>query len=121
GDRFTEVVEEWLAAAGRLIFGIADHGIQMLDRHALLVAGLLIDEVIEFCSIRITIEQKAVGGQAIPSGASNLLIVPLDAFGEIEVNHKTNVGLVDAHPERNRSHDDLGVVAGKGFLIPATL
>src|SRR5687767_15625460 len=82
GDRFTKVIEQWLAAAGRFILCVADDGIQMLDRHALLGAGFLVDKIVEFCSIRVTIQQQAMGGQTIPPGATDLLIVPLDAFGE---------------------------------------
>src|SRR5258706_5536422 len=37
------------------------------------------------------------------------------------MHHKAHIGLVDAHPERNRGDHDLSVIADEGLLIAAAL
>ena len=38
---------------------------------------------------------------------SSLLVIALEGLWKRVVEHKPHIGLVDAHPECNRRHDDL--------------
>ncbi len=58
-------------------------------------------------------------GQTVAPGASDLLIIAFDAFGQVEVNDEAHIGLVDAHAKRDGGNDDLCIIADEGFLIPA--
>ena len=59
--------------------------------------------------------------QAIAPGAADLLVVALDAFGQIVMQDKAHIRLVDAHAKGNGGDDDLGIVADEGFLVAAAL
>ena len=117
GVRFAEVVEKRFAAARPFVLRKTDDRIQMLDRNALFVALFLVDEIIDLCDVRITVEQGAIRGQSVASCASDLLIITLDALRQIEVNDEAHIRLVDAHAERDGGDDDLRVVADERLLI----
>src|SRR5512141_765771 len=59
--------------------------------------------------------------QAIPSCTADLLVIPFDAFWQIEVNNKAHIRFVDAHAERNGGDNELRVVADEGLLVLAAL
>ncbi len=115
--RFAEVVEQRFAATGQLVFRIADNGIQMSNRDAFFIAFFLVDEIVDLGDIRIAVKQGAVRGQTIAPRAPDFLIITFDALGQIVVDDKAHVRLVDAHPKGDGGDDDLRVVAGEGFLI----
>ena len=50
-------------------------------------------------------EEMAPGGQPVPAGPPDLLDVRLERLGHVVVDDGADVGLVDAHPEGNGSHD----------------
>ena len=85
------------------------------------LANTLIVEVVEKALVQFDIgprvEHHAVARQAIASGAADLLIPRLDVLRHVAVNHETHVRLVDAHPECDRRHDDVDVVALECFLV----
>src|SRR5258706_3882977 len=93
----------------------------MLNRNAFFVALFLVDEVVEFGDVRITIKQQTMRGQTVTPGATDFLIITFDALGQIEVNDKTYVGLVDAHAERDGGNNNLRIIADEGFLIFAAI
>ncbi len=51
-------------------------------------------------------EQFDDGRRSVPTGASDLLAVALQALGQVVVIDVAHVGLVDAHAESDRRHDD---------------
>ena len=57
---------------------------------------------------------------AIAAGAARLLIVGLDAFGHVVVDHIAHVGLVDAHAKGVGGDHHLDVIIDKGALALAT-
>ena len=58
-----------------------------------------------------------VGRQAVAAGAAGLLVVALDALGQVEVRDEAHVGLVDAHAEGDgRDHHD-AVLAQEAVLV----
>src|ERR1041385_6471885 len=89
----------------------------MLNRHMLLVAFFLINEIRELRNIGVTVKEQTVSRQTVTSCAPNFLIITLDALGKVEVNHKPDIRFVDPHAECDRSYNDLHVIADKRFLI----
>src|SRR5215212_6399301 len=118
---FAEVLEKRLAAAGPFIFRILHDRIQMLHGNALLTTFFLINKIGELGNVSVTVKQDAVRLQTVAPGTSDFLVVTLDTFGQVEVNDKTDIRLVDAHPKCDRGNDDLGIIADKGFLIHSPL
>ena len=58
-----------------------------------------------------------MGAQAIPPGAADLLVIAFDALGQVVMQHKAHVGLVDAHAKGDGGHDDLHIIADEQLLI----
>ncbi len=50
-------------------------------------------------AIRKVVHQHRARGLPVAAGASDLLVVRLDAAGQRQVHHRADVGLVHAHPE----------------------
>ena len=67
--------------------------------------------------VLLAVEQQTIRRQAIPPGPADLLVVALDVLGQVEVQHKAHVGLVDAHAEGDRGHHHRHVCAGELALI----
>ena len=53
------------------------------------------------------VEHQAAGRLAVAAGAARLLVIRLQAAGDVVVDDEADVGLVDAHAEGVRGHDDL--------------
>ena len=101
--------------------GKTDEGAQKIIRHPLLMLRFLLDEVLDLLDIRIAEEKQAMGGQTVPSGASDLLVVAFDILGQVKVDDEAHVGFVDAHAKGDGGDNDLHVVADEGFLIAVAL
>src|SRR5690606_301019 len=63
------------------------------------------------------VRHEGVGRLAVAAGAARLLVVALEALGQVEVRHEANVGLVDAHAERDGGYHDHPVLAQETFLV----
>ena len=61
-------------------------------------------------------EQQAAGRRAVAPGAARLLVVRLDRAGHRLVADRPHVGLVDAHAERVRRHDDVDLAGHEAPL-----
>ena len=55
--------------------------------------------------------------QAVAPGPAGLLVVALDRLRQVEVGDEPHVGLVDAHPERDRRDHDQAVLAQEAGLV----
>ena len=66
-------------------------------------------------------EQNAAGGQAVPAGTTCLLIVALQIFWHVVVDHIPDIGLVNAHTKGIGGHHDQRAVIEKVLLIPLAL
>jgi len=93
----------------------------MLFGNTFLAARFLVDEIIYFADICIAIKKCAMRGQTVATCAPDLLIIVLDAFGQIKVNDEAHIGFVDAHAERDGSNDDLHIIADKRLLVFAAI
>ena len=73
------------------------------------------------------VEEHGVGRLAVAARAAELLVVGVERLGGVGVDHTAHVGLVDAHAERGRGHDDVEVagheallhLVAPGFVMPA--
>src|SRR6266571_2284892 len=53
------------------------------------------------------------------TGAAGLLVVGLEALGQVEMGDEAHVGLVDTHAEGDRRYHDDGIVADEALLVRA--
>ena len=88
----------------------------MLDPLALLVPAAGCDELPELRDVAQAPGHHGGRRQPVAAGAPGLLVVGLEALGRIEVVDEAHVGLVDAHPERDRGHDDARLVLDEPTL-----
>src|SRR5205823_8161585 len=66
------------------------------------------------------IYKDALRGQPIAPGTPRFLLVVLRRTRRGGMRDESHVRAIDAHPERDRRHDDVGLLAEKGFLMPAS-
>ena len=117
GKRFAEVGEQRAAAAVARL-GIVHHLLQQIPGNTLLLlVGLFLDETELLGDVRCIEQQHTLRRQTVAPGPAGLLIVALDVFRQVVMNHKTHVRFVDAHTKRNRGADDLNLVADECLLI----
>ena len=87
------------------------------DRADLLDGHLgLADEAHEASEVRARGQQDRARRQAVAARAAGLLVVGLEARRQRPVPDRAHVGLVDAHAERVRGDDDVGVPAHERVL-----
>ena len=80
-----------------------------------------LEEELMRAAIGIGVHQDGAAGQAIATGAADLLVIGLEAGRKRRVNDGTNIRLIDAHAERNRGDDDFKRAIEKSALHPITL
>jgi len=51
-----------------------------------------------------TVSHPGVGRQTVAPGPAGFLVIGFNAFGQIQVRDKADIGLVDAHAERDGRH-----------------
>ena len=79
------------------------------------------DEVLGGLHVPGGVEQDAAGGTAVAPRPARLLVVAFQVLGHVVVDHKADVGFVDAHAEGVGGHHDPGLVVNKALLAPAAL
>ena len=67
------------------------------------------------------IEQQSVGRCSVPTGTSYLLIVILNALGQIIMDYETHIPLINTHAEGNGSANHLHSVIEEILLRPVTV
>ena len=100
-----------------LCFTVVHHGVQPFQiltaqsdpllRGQLLVVIAVVDEEFGCVDIAAGEEQDAVRPFAVPACPACFLIIGLQAFRHIVVDHEADIGLVDAHAEGVGGHHDL--------------
>ena len=63
------------------------------------------------------VQQKALGGLAVPPGPARLLVVALQVLGHVVVDDKADVGLVNAHAKGVGGHHHRGPVVEEVLLV----
>jgi hypothetical protein len=71
----------------------------MLNGYTLFIAFFLVNEIVDLGNIGITVKQNTMRGQTIASGTPDLLIIALDALGQVMMNDKRTFGLLMPIPK----------------------
>src|SRR5262245_43768452 len=82
-------------------FRVAHQRIKAGGASGALRSGAIVNEPADHHGVDTAVEKETVGSHAIPSGAPNLLIVALDVLGQVVMQDKADVRLVDTHAERD--------------------
>ena len=75
-----------------------------------------LDEELLGPSVGVVEKQLAHCRFPVAASAAGFLIVGLDAAGHLVMNHKSNVGAVDAHAKRVGGHRHVGLAVNENFL-----
>ena len=81
--------------------------------------GFFIDEPSLLDNVAGAEEQHAFAGQSVAARAAGFLVVALDVFRQVVVDHEADVRLVDPHAEGDGRADHADVVAQKQLLMLA--
>ncbi len=113
-----EVVEQVLAAASDRL-AECQHRVEMLPETGLegAVAGRLVDHAALLHDVAESVGHPGDGCLAVAARAAGLLVVPLDGLRQVDVGDEPDVGLVDAHAERDRRDHDDAVLAEESGLV----
>ncbi len=117
-----EVVEQAHPPAAQC-FAQAQHGVELHAQHALegLVGFRLVDHAPLQHHVLQAVGHPGAGGHAVAAGAARLLVVALDALGQIEVAHEAHVRLVDTHAESDGGHHHDIFLAQEAGLVGGAL
>ena len=112
----SEVIEQHLPAA---LAGLSvRHCLhQQLPANLLLRDRFSEHEFLKFLDVLVAVICDAVRQLAISSGAAGLLVISLNALGNVVVDHETDVRLVDTHSEGNRGDDDVHIFHQETVLV----
>ncbi len=86
------------------------------SNHLFLLIRDTVDETVQPHGVGRAVEEHAFARQAVPAGSARLLVVTLDVLGQVVVHDEPDVGLVDAHAERDGRDDDLDLVLDEEVL-----
>ena len=111
-----EVIEQQLPAA---LVGLGvSHGLtQQLTADLLLGNRFALHELLQFLDILVAVIGYALAFLAVSSGPSRLLVITLDALGNVIMDHKTHVGLVYSHSEGDGGHNHVYILHQEGILV----
>ena len=113
---FAEVIQQQFPAA-LAGFGVGDGFVQELLADLLLRHRLPLHEFLQLLDVFITVVCEADAFLAIPPGPAGFLVISLYAFGNVVVDDKTDIRLVDAHAEGDGGHDDVHLFREELVLV----
>src|SRR4030042_1948833 len=93
---FAEIIQQGDAAA-EVRFSKSHELAQEDIGHPLFLFRFLSDKELNLLNIPVAEQKKTVGGQAIPSRPSDLLVVVVDAPRAIVMDNKPDIGFVEPH------------------------
>ena len=113
-----EVVQQCLAATHRRL-GIVGRLVEKLFSNLLLIEWLALHELLKLEQVLLGIESDALAFTAITSGTSGLLVITFQTLGNIVVDDKAHVWLVNAHAEGDGRHNDVDLLEQELVLVLA--
>ena len=130
GGVFPKVVENVLPQAGGGV-AVAGHGlqalfcpVQQLFPGAFVQIGVFLpvgqQEPVEG-HVLAAVQEKALRRFPVPAGPACLLVIALQIFGHVVVDHKAHVGLVNAHAKGVGGHHHRGPVVEEILLVALAL
>ena len=106
---FTEIVQQHLPATDARL-GIGSGLSQQLTTDILLGNGFALHELIEFLQVLLGVERDTHALTAVTTGTTRLLIVAFQRLGDIIMDNKTHIGLVDTHAKGDGGHNDVNLL-----------
>ena len=103
---FAEVVQQHFTSADCGL-GIGSRLQQQLFTDLLFDDGLALQELLQLLKVFVGVESQASALATVTSGTPRLLVIPLETFGYVVMDHIAYVGLVDTHTEGNGGHDNV--------------
>ena len=113
----TKVIQE-NASAANLRLGILLHTLQFFDIYVALPTFL--GKLTQGDQVLQVIEEDGLRWQPISAATSYLLIETLYTLGQIVMNDKSDIALVNAHTKCNRGTDDMDTVVNEVILYLRT-
>ena len=113
-----EILEELDAAAQRALAELDELREVLAGDRLLLLIRDTVDEAVQPHGVGWAVEEHAFARQAVSAGAARFLVITLDVLGQVMVQDEPDVGLVDAHAERDGRDDDLDLVLDEEVLSP---
>ena len=98
-------------------FGVLHDLAQLLAGDDLFRRGFFLDEPLLFHHVPRAEQQHAFPRQPVPPRPPGFLIITLDVFGQVVMQHEADVGFVDAHAEGNRRANHTRFIAQEQFLV----
>ena len=95
------------APAAQTRLGVVFRLAQELAADLLLGEGFALHKLVELLEIQRAVERHTEALAAVSAGASGLLVVALQALGDVVVDDVAHIGLVDTHAEGDGGHDDV--------------
>ena len=114
---FAEVVQQHFTSADCGL-GIGSRLQQQLFTDLLFDDGLALQELLQLLKVFVGVESQASALATVTSGTPRLLVIALETFGNVVMDHIAYVGLVDTHTEGNGGHNDVSLFHQEGVLIP---
>src|SRR3546814_7643380 len=68
-------------------------------------------------TIALMVEQHSEGFLTVASRPSGFLVIGFERIGDVEVNHKTHIWLIDTHAERVGCHNHPDMASLPGCLL----
>ena len=118
--RFSEIMQQYLAPTHRRL-GVVGRLEQQLMAYLLFLHGFCLHQFVELLQIFAAVERNAVSQTPVAARTTRLLIISLEALGNVVMDHEPHVGLVDAHSERYRGYDHVDALLQKRVLVGRTL
>ena len=116
GVVFSEIVEQNLSPAP-VGLGVGYGLQQQLFSYLLLGQRLALHEFLQFQDVLVAVECDALSFLSVSAGTSGLLVVALEALGDVIVNHEPYVGFVYAHAEGYGRHYDVHLLHEEHVLV----
>ena len=111
-----EIIQEHLPAA-LVGLGISHRLHEELTSDLLFGDGLPKHEFLQFLDILVAVEGDAVGRFTVPACPSGLLVISLDALGNIEMDYEPYVRLVYPHSEGYGGDNDVYIFHQEAVLV----
>ena len=103
------------ATYGRL--GIRSRLQQKLLAYFLFCHRLALHELLQLLQIIVRIESDALSFSSVAPCTPRLLVIAFQTLGNVIMNNKAYVGLVDTHAKRNGSYNDINLLHQEIILV----
>src|SRR5690606_39029143 len=117
---FLPKIMEYEFSAGHGSFRIGHDLLQQGASYLLFGHGLAGHELFKFFNVLIGVEGQTMPFSPIPARTARFLIVALNALGNVVVDHKTHIGLVDSHTKGYGGHHDVHILHQEHVLVFGT-